>query len=77
LIISEEPKECKDKKATECTIDIDSCDDNNRRDNNDEIQEIASNSESEAEKELNKNKTNKRTTRRVNNRASVIKRRKV
>ncbi|CAG8661968.1 10996_t:CDS:1, partial [Paraglomus brasilianum] len=50
--MSEEPKECKDKKATECTIDIDSCDDNNRRDNNDEIQEIASNSESEAEKEL-------------------------
>ncbi|CAG8648883.1 5316_t:CDS:2, partial [Paraglomus brasilianum] len=73
-VVSEEPEEYKDKKATECTIDTDSCDDNNRRDN-DEIQEIASsNSENEV---LNKNKTNKRTTRRVNNRASVNKRRKV
>jgi len=39
--VSEEPEEYKDKKAAECTIDIDSCDDNNRCDN-DEIQEIAS-----------------------------------
>jgi len=43
----------------------------------DEVQEIASDSETEVEKELMNNKTNRRTTRRVNNRACVNKRRKV